>query len=158
MAPVCRSDARLLILGSLPGERSLSRQQYYAHPQNQFWTLLGHVIGINLNALVYDQRLLALKDSKIALWDVIAQATRMGSPDANLRHVNRNDLTYFITRLPQLRAVAFNGALAAKNGKNMLHSNSMIVQVMLPSSSAAYTLPLLEKVQQWQQLKTYLNP
>src|ERR1043166_1395751 len=83
--PVTRPDTRLLVLGSLPGALSLARQRYFAHPQNLFWRLIGAVIGRDLAALSYEERLEALLDAHVGLWDTVAAATRKGSLDADIR-------------------------------------------------------------------------
>src|SRR5690349_15955378 len=82
LPPVLRADARLLVLGSLPGEESLRAGRYYAHPRNQFWRLMEGAIGAPLDALGYDQRLARLVARQVALWDVIGAARRSGSLDA----------------------------------------------------------------------------
>ena len=76
--PVVDANTRLLILGSLPGDASLKAGQYYGHPQNGFWRLIGGVIGVDLAALPYPERLEALKAAGVGLWDVIAERTRPG--------------------------------------------------------------------------------
>src|SRR3954469_9703151 len=81
LPPIARTDARLFVLGSLPGDASLAAQRYYAHPSNQFWRLLGGAIGENLEALRYEARLERLAERRIGLWDVIASADRRGSLD-----------------------------------------------------------------------------
>src|SRR4051812_9892532 len=81
LAPIARRDARLFILGSLPGDASLAAGQYYAHPQNQFWRLLGRVIGEDLRAMTYDERLECVAKHRVGLWDVIGSAHRAGSLD-----------------------------------------------------------------------------
>ena len=86
-APHVAPDTRLLILGSLPGARSLAERQYYAHPTNQFWRLVGAVIGQPLAELDYDERLLRLRAAKIGLWDVIRTAERRSSSDREIREV-----------------------------------------------------------------------
>src|SRR5688572_32269481 len=92
MAPVGSKDASLLILGSLPGDASLKAQRYYAHPQNQFWRLLGHAIGETLDAIRYEDRLDRLAARRIALWDVVGEARRPGSLDAAIRGASPNQL------------------------------------------------------------------
>jgi double-stranded uracil-DNA glycosylase len=141
----------------LPGERSLSCQQYYAHPYNQFWRLLGALIGLDLSELSYDQKLHSLRNHQIALWDVVATAVRSGSLDTALRQVVSNDLTGLIARLPQLRAIAFNGATAARVGRQAgLPPGIKLLD--LPSSSPAYTMNFAGKLLRWQCLNDYLNP
>ena len=86
----------LLILGSLPGEASLRAQRYYAHPQNQFWRLLGSAIGEDLAAMTYDDRLARLAARGIALWDVVGEARRLGSLDGAIRGATPNRLADFV--------------------------------------------------------------
>src|SRR3954454_979722 len=79
LPPIARCDARLFLLGSLPGDASLAARRYYAHPTNQFWRMLLVDVGEDLADLDYEQRLARLADRRIGLWDVIASATRRGS-------------------------------------------------------------------------------
>ena len=85
LPPIASRDARLFVLGSLPGDASLAAGRYYAHPSNQFWRLLGMAIGEELADLDYETRLLLLKERRIGLWDVIASASRRGSLDQAIR-------------------------------------------------------------------------
>ncbi|MFA4892016.1 DNA-deoxyinosine glycosylase [Brevundimonas sp.] len=147
--PVVDANTRLLILGSLPGDASLKAAQYYAHPQNAFWRLTGGVIGIDLAALPYADRLEALKAAGVGLWDVIARADRAGSLDAAIRNAEAADLNRLVDSLPALRAVAFNGGTAARLGRRGLAPRPHITLIDLPSSSPAYTRPLSEKAAAW---------
>jgi hypoxanthine-DNA glycosylase len=108
MAPVGSRDARLLILGSLPGEASLAAQRYYAHPTNQFWRLLGLAIAEDLAVLDYDVRLERLAARDIALWDVVAEARRQGSLDGAISKPSastaRRPPPSAAVRLPPMRA------------------------------------------------------
>jgi hypoxanthine-DNA glycosylase len=148
---------RVLVLGSLPGEASLAAQRYYAHPQNGFWRLMGSVIGEDLPATDYEQRLTALLAHGVGLWDVIRDATREGSLDAAIREHSGNDLKTLVENLPALRAVAFNGGTAARIGRRLLEGVNVEL-VALPSSSPAYTLAFSEKEQAWGVLRAYLGP
>ena len=149
MAPVGSGDARLLILGSLPGDVSLAAQRYYAHPTNQFWRLLGGAIGEGLAGLDHDQRLARLVERRIALWDVVADATRSGSLDTAIRDAHSNPLADFVTSHPDLRAVAFNGKTAAAIGRRALGDATGLALIDLPSSSAAFTRRVEEKLRDW---------
>ena len=149
MAPVGAGDARLLILGSLPGDASLAAQAYYAHPTNQFWRLLGHAIGEQLAPLEYPARLDRLAARGIALWDVVADATRSGSLDAAMRAVRPNPLADFVALHPRLAAIAFNGRTAAAIGRRALGAAGELALIDLPSSSAALTRPLAQKMVDW---------
>ena len=147
--PVVDARTRLLILGSLPGDASLKAGQYYGHPQNGFWRLIGGVIGVDLVALPYPERLEALKGAGVGLWDVIARAERRGSLDAAIRNAEAADLNRLIDGLPALRGIAFNGGTAARLGRRSLANRASLDLIDLPSSSPAYTRPLAEKAAAW---------
>jgi double-stranded uracil-DNA glycosylase len=156
-APVTRPDTALLILGSLPGAVSLAEQRYYAHPQNLFWRLTGAVIDRDLVSLPYEARLEALLESGIGLWDTVASATRKGSLDADIRLSQASDIAALAATLPQLRAIAFNGATSARIGRRQL-AGTLLAMIDLPSSSPAYaSLPLEKKREAWLRLRAYLQ-
>ena len=149
-APHVAPDTRLLLLGSLPGARSLAEQQYYAHPTNQFWRLLGEVIGQPLAALPYDNRLTALRVARVGLWDVIRSAERHTSSDSLIRDIEAHDLPALVATLPDLRMIAFNGGKAAAIGRKQLSPQpDGVTLVDLPSSSAANTLGFAAKRDRW---------
>lgn len=155
--PIFDSEARVLVLGSLPGDRSLAAQRYYAHPQNQFWQLMSPVVGCDLVTLDYEDRLAALRASGVALWDVIGSARRSGSSDAAILDAEGNDIVALIGRLPKLRAVAFNGGTALKQGLKMLGPNFAGPSVVaLPSSSPLHTIGVAAKQPAWNQLAAFL--
>ncbi|HXH51988.1 MAG TPA: DNA-deoxyinosine glycosylase [Sphingomicrobium sp.] len=155
LPPIARADARLFILGSLPGDASLAAQRYYAHPTNQFWGLLGHVIGEELQPLNYTERLERLYRHRIGLWDVIASATRQGSLDQAIRAAEHNMIKAFLRNYPQVEAIAFNGSRAAAIGRRLIGTDHRLTLLDLPSSSAANTRPFDEKAAIWRQLARY---
>lgn len=148
-APHVAPDTRLLILGSLPGARSLAERQYYAHPTNQFWRLLGEVVGRPLANMPYNDRLAALREAKVGLWDVIRSAERHTSSDSLIREAEAHDLAALISELPDLRMIAFNGGKAAAIGRKQLPLLDRIAVVDLPSSSAAHTIGFAAKLERW---------
>jgi len=148
---VASSDARLFVLGSLPGDASLAAERYYAHPRNQFWRLLGAALGEDLQNLGYETRLERLTARRIALWDVVAEAERRGSLDQSIRRVGHNPLADYFATFPDLRAVAFNGSTAAAIGHRLLGGTSLTL-IGLPSSSPANTRPFAEKALAWRAL------
>ncbi len=155
--PIAAPDARLLVLGSLPGDRSLAAQRYYAHPQNQFWHLMSPVVGRDLALLAYDDRLHALREARVALWDVIGSARRAGSTDAAIVDIAGNDLPALIATLPQLRAIAFNGGTALKQGMKLLGRDVPGPEIVaLPSSSPLHTVGIAAKHPAWSALATFL--
>jgi len=158
-APFADARTRVLVLGSLPGDASLKAAQYYAHPQNGFWRLMGGVIGRDLHAMAYPERVEALRTAGVGLWDVIASAERKGSLDAAIRSPEAADLRGLIAGLPNLKAVAFNGATAAKGGRRILAGVEGLTLIDLPSSSPAHaSRTLAEKAESWAVLKDVLRP
>lgn len=155
-APVVAADTRLLVLGSLPGERSLAEHRYYAHPQNQFWRLMAPVIAReDLPQLPYERRLAALLAAGVGLWDVVASAERTGSADAAIRGVAANDLPALVGSLTALRAVAFNGGKALALGRPLL-AGTKLALVALPSSSPLHTIGVAAKQPAWSALRAWL--
>jgi len=155
--PVTRPDTRLLVLGSLPGVISLAEQRYYAHPRNLFWRLMSEVIGRDLVPLAYEDRLAALLDARVGLWDTVAAATREGSLDAAIRLHQASDLAALAAALPDLRSIAFNGATSAKIGRRQLGSAPGLALLDLPSSSPAHaSLSFAKKRDSWLRLAAYL--
>jgi double-stranded uracil-DNA glycosylase len=155
-APVTRPDTRLLLLGSLPGAMSLAAGRYYANPRNQFWRLAGAVIGRDLERLAYEERLAALLDAGIGLWDTVASAIRKGSLDQAIRLHEASDLAALAAALPALRAVGFNGGKSAAIGRRQLAGRADLALIDLPSSSPAFTAPFEAKRERWMTLRRYL--
>lgn len=154
---VADANCRLLVLGSFPGVRSLQARRYYAHPGNQFWKLMSPVAGVDLAALEYDERLVALVARGIGLWDVAQTARRKGSLDAALREVEARDLRTLAAQLPHLRAMAFNGGTAFRIGQRQMGANPPVALIPLPSSSGAHAIPLAAKQAVWNQLGAWLQ-
>jgi hypoxanthine-DNA glycosylase len=152
-APHVAPDTRLLILGSLPGARSLAERRYYAHPTNQFWHLVGEVVEQPLATLAYADRLIALREARIGLWDVIRSAERRTSSDSEIREVEAHDLAALVADLPDLRMIAFNGGKAAAIGRKQLPPLDRVAMVDLPSSSAAHTIGFAAKRDRWRALR-----
>jgi len=157
--PIAGPDARLFLLGSLPGDASLAAQRYYAHPTNQFWRLLGAAIGEELHQLGYETRLARLAEWRIGLWDVIGSASRRGSLDQAIREAQHNQVGHLLHDFPDLRAIAFNGATAAGFGRKLIgEPPDSVVLIDLPSSSAANTRPFAEKAAQWARVGKFVQP
>ena len=156
-SPVIDPHVRVLVCGSLPGERSLAARRYYAHPQNQFWALMGAVIDVDLSALAYEARLAALLAAGVGLWDAIGSARRVGSADAAIRDEAVNDLATLATTLPRLRAIGFNGATAHRLGLRALGQEAHRWRsVPLPSSSPLHTIGVTAKLPAWLGLRQWL--
>lgn len=140
---------RLLVLGSFPGAASLRAGQYYAHPRNQFWPIFGRLLGHDLAAADYPERLSVLRRHGIGLWDIYASCVRPGSLDSAIRDAVSNDLTRLRAQAPRLRLVAHNGAESARR-KAEVHALG-IAAVRLPSTSPANArLRFEEKLVIWE--------
>ncbi|HMK90650.1 MAG TPA: DNA-deoxyinosine glycosylase [Methylocystis sp.] len=139
--PVARADARLLILGSLPGQASLAAQQYYAQPQNAFWPLMGALFGAGRD-LPYPERLRILRERGVALWDVCESARRPGSLDSRIEpaSVVANDFASLFARCPNIERVCFNGATAARLFARLVAPTlpQGLATIRLPSTSPAH--------------------
>lgn len=155
LPPIGRRDTRLFVLGSLPGDASLAAGRYYAHPQNQFWRLMGMVIGEDLHPLPYDKRLERLAEHRVGLWDVIGSAQRPGSLDQAIRNANHNRIDRLIHDFPQLEAIAFNGGKSASIGRKLVGQAPGLALIDLPSSSPANTRPFAEKAAAWARLSAF---
>lgn len=157
LPPIAKADARLFILGSLPGDASLAARRYYAHPQNQFWRLVGPVIGEDLQSLEYEERLGRLAEHRIGLWDVIGSAVRSGSLDQAIRRAEHNRVEQLVQDFPEMRAIAFNGGTSARIGRKLVGFDHHVQLIDLPSSSPANTRPLDEKAAAWAHLARFLD-
>jgi hypoxanthine-DNA glycosylase len=149
LAPLIDERARVLILGSFPSEASLAAQQYYAHPQNQFWRILAAIIGLPLTEMDYAARQAAVKDAGIAIWDVYGGCTREGSLDADIRNARPNDLAGLTRIAPQLRRACLNGKTAGKFAPRLAALG--FATTVLPSTSPAYTLAFPAKLAAWRE-------
>lgn len=155
LAPVARPDANVLILGSLPGEASLAAAQYYAHPSNQFWRLLGAALGEEFHGLGYAEKLARVIDRRIGLWDMVAEGQRKGSLDQNLVTHRLQDIASLVSALPRLRLVAFNGSKAGLLASRLTGLDH-VARLQLPSSSAANTASFDDKLIYWRRIGDYL--
>ncbi|GHE47878.1 DNA-deoxyinosine glycosylase [Sphingobacterium griseoflavum] len=133
---VIPSNCRLLILGSLPGDRSLAEHQYYAHPQNRFWRTISTLLGNELPAS-YAAKLSLLARKGIALWDVCQMAWRPGSMDTDILHETPNPITALLGEHPSIKTVCFNGQKAEKLYDKYFERLPTIAYHRLPSTSPA---------------------
>jgi double-stranded uracil-DNA glycosylase len=150
--PVARADARILVLGSLPGARSIAEQRYYAHPQNAFWPIMRELFGIDGH---YASRCDQLLENRVALWDVLHRSVRPGSMDADIQlgSAVANDFHGFLGDHANIRLIAFNGKKAEHLFARLVSKDNVaqgIVRVGLPSTSPAYaSMPFSGKLAAW---------
>ena len=155
--PVADRRAEVLILGSMPGRDSLAAGQYYAHPRNLFWKIMAAMLGFDPQ-MPYRGRLKALRDARIALWDVIHSCRRKGSLDADIERGSDkpNDFLAFFREHPHIRKVFFNGSTAeakyVARVRPTVESFSLLYK-RLPSTSPAHaSLSYEQKLADWRVL------
>ncbi len=151
-APLLRDDARVLVLGSMPGRASLEAQQYYAHPRNAFWPIMAAHCGID-PAAAYAERVAALLDAGVALWDVLGECRRSGSLDADIEFdgARPNAIAALLEAHPLIRRVCLNGAAAATLYRRFrLPGPPRVELLQLPSTSPAHAgMGFAEKMRRW---------
>lgn len=153
---VWQADARLLILGSLPSDESLRMNRYYAHPRNAFWPIMEHLLGIDAT-LPYDDKLAQLVAHRIALWDVVASASRPGSLDSSIRNVTVNDIADLVAQSPNLERIGCNGGTAMRLLKRYFPDLAQRISVIqLPSTSPAAAMWTRE--QKEAEFRKFLQP
>ena len=141
-------NTETLILGSLPGDISLRKHEYYGNPGNDFWRLVGHAIGENLQEMNYNSKLETLKRHRIGLWDVFESGNREGSEDSKIRDEEVNQFSILKEMTPKLRLICFNGK---KSGKNEPILRKMGYETkVLPSSSGANRRFLERREFEWE--------
>lgn len=149
--PVAKPDARILILGSMPGQASLDANQYYAHPRNLFWRIMGELTGAGPD-VAYDKRMDILISKQIALWDVLQSCVREGSLDADIEEEVANDFPGFFKSHPQITHIFFNGQKAFKTYKSCDFVSSATLHVLPSTSPAHAALSFDDKLQMWSKI------
>ncbi|MBL6986983.1 MAG: DNA-deoxyinosine glycosylase [Methylobacter sp.] len=153
--PIEDLNAEIMILGSMPGQESLTAVQYYANRRNAFWKIMAELLGFDPDSS-YESRLHALKTARIALWDVLQSCTRTGSLDSRIDSgsITANDFKNFFHTHKHLRAVFFNGAKAESAFRQYVLPTVSTVNLSymrLPSTSPAHaSLSYQQKLQAWQ--------
>jgi len=151
-SPIVFRDSKILILGSFPSIDSFEKSFYYAHPRNQFWKILSAITGYPINNR--DQKIWLLKQSKLALWDMVKSCSRANSLDSSLEDIEVNDMATFLEEHPTIERIAFTGRLAERLFK--IHFDYLGVEsIYLPSPSSAYAkMSLQQKIEQYKERLT----
>lgn len=157
--PLVGKAPKVLVLGSMPGVASLEAQQYYAHPRNAFWPIMAELFDVDKGAH-YEQRCLQLTEAGIAVWDVLKACHRPGSLDQHIdpNTIEANNFAEFLAQHNDIAAIFFNGGKAEQFFRRSVLAGLSSVPDLekLPSTSPAHAaLSFEQKLQAWQQLKTY---
>lgn len=159
-APLIGEGCRVLVLGSMPGARSLLRDEYYAHPQNLFWPLMGELYGAGRD-LAYVDRVRLLQQRRVGVWDVLAQCERPGSLDGSISADSEipNDIAGLLRQFPDISTIALNGGKAQQGFRRHIEpvldaaTRQRLRVLSMPSTSAANAgIPFAIKRAQWQRL------
>lgn len=157
--PSIDKNSKILILGSMPGIKSLEEQQYYAHPQNRFWKVMASLCNYpNLSAMPYSKKLEILLQNNIALWDTIKSCERVGSLDSNIVKEIPNNIKKLVKDYPHIKTIGLNGnksyAMFKKHFPELIQTYNCI---HLPSTSPANARFKLEDlIMDWQVIKPHL--
>ena len=154
LPPVLARSTRVLILGSFPGEASLAARQYYAHPRNHFWPIVGALLGEPLAELPYRTRVARIRARGVGLWDTIVACRRRGSLDGAIRDAERAEVSRVRRASPELALVCFNGQTAGR--AEPVWRATGYRTLVLPSTSPAYTRPFAEKLAAWRAIAACL--
>ena len=155
--PIVDEQARILVLGTLPGEESLRRREYYAHPRNLFWPIIFGLFGAT-PSIDYAERLAFVMAHRIALWDVCELGEREASADSSIRSERPNAIDRLLEAHPLIRAVAFNGTTARRLYDRHFARRADLAYLALPSTSPAHArLDYGAKLARWTALREALS-
>lgn len=153
--PIIDDRSKILILGSIPGVKSLEKQQYYAHPQNKFWKIIFELLNEEFTE-DYSERVRILKKHQIALWDVIDSCERKGSLDSEIKNEEANQIAELLQKHPNIQAIFCNGGKSYKNLQKILGKNFRIPVILLPSTSPLHTVSFEKKLDDWKKILEYI--
>ena len=154
--PVVSESSQILVLGSVPGVKSLEMQEYYAHPQNAFWKIMFQIFDEEFTS-DYNEKLKILHKTGVALWDVIDSCERKGSLDSEIKNEEANRIEDLLKSFPNIKAIFCNGRKSFKNLEKILGKNPPVPVHLLPSTSPLHTISLEKKVEQWKIIKQLLT-
>ncbi|MFS4473716.1 DNA-deoxyinosine glycosylase [Chryseobacterium sp. T20] len=154
--PIIDTQSEILILGSIPGVKSLEKQQYYAHPQNKFWKIIFELLHEEFTDN-YTQRMEIIRKHHIALWDVIDSCERKGSLDSEIRNEEANQIAELLEKHPNVKAVFCNGGKSYKNLQKLLGKDYKLPIFLLPSTSPLHTVSFEKKLEEWRVILGFLS-
>ena len=153
--PIIDQESKIVTLGSVPGEKSLEKQEYYGHPQNKFWKIIFELFNENFSE-DYLEKIKILKKNKIAVWDVIDSCERVGSLDTTIKNEESNDILQLLKKYQNIKTIFCNGGKSYKNLQKIVGKNFEIPIYLLPSTSPLHTISFEKKLESWKIIKTFL--
>jgi len=156
-APIVNSLSKILILGTMPGIKSLEEHQYYAHPRNAFWKIMFRLFDKNFSEN-YEERKKLISENNLALWDTLKLCYREGSSDTNIKNEEANEIHNLLNKYPNIHTIIFNGKNAEKFYKRYFEKKEGIKYLTLPSTSPANaTKQFDEKFAEWEVIRNLLK-
>ena len=155
-SPIIDATSKILILGSIPGVKSLEKQQYYAHPQNKFWTIIFELFDEKFTE-DYTERINIVKKYHIAVWDVIDSCERKGSLDSEIKNEEANQIEELLETYPNINAIFCNGGKSYKNLQKILGKNYKTPVFLLPSTSPLHTVSFEKKLEDWKKILKFID-
>lgn len=153
--PFIDYQSKILILGSIPGAKSLEKQQYYAHPQNKFWKIIFKLFHEEFTD-DYAERISVLKKNHMAIWDVIDSCERKGSLDSEIKNEEANQIAELLNEYSNIKAIFCNGGKSYKNLQKLLGKDFRIPIILLPSTSPLHTISFERKFEDWKKILDYM--
>lgn len=153
--PIIDKNCEILILGTMPGEESLKKQEYYAFERNQFWKVIFSIFGEEMDDDNYESKKAFLLNNKIAIWDVLKSCDRENSSDSNIKNPVANDFKSLYIKYPNLKSIYFNGRKAEVLYKRLVVKNvnkDDLSLFNLPSTSPANAVKLEDKENEWRRI------
>lgn len=149
-------SSHTLILGSMPSKISIKETQYYAHPRNGFWHIMGELFDAGPDKQ-YEERLAVLQTNGIALWDVIRQCTRSTSLDSDIAEgsIVTNDFDSLFYEFSRIERIFFNGGKAEQSFKRYVlphisqSLNGISFKRLTSTSPANARHTLADKIELW---------
>lgn len=154
--PLIDEQSEILILGSIPGVKSLEMQQYYAHPQNKFWKIILELLNEEFTE-DYPKRIEILKKHHIALWDVIDSCERKGSLDSEIKNEEANQIGKLLEGHPNVKVIFCNGGKSYKSLQKLLGKSYKLPIFLMPSTSPLHTISFEKKFKEWEKILEFLG-
>lgn len=152
--PIVNKNCKILILGTMPGIKSLQKQEYYGHERNTFWKIIFLLFNEELN-INYSYKKKFLLKNNIALWDVLKSCNREGSSDSNIKNPIPNNIKELLVKYPNIKSIYFNGESAEKLFKRIIKNTFGDIDISfntLPSTSPANTIKFEKKYEKWKKI------
>ena len=150
--PIVNDQTEILVLGTMPGAMSLEKQEYYAHPQNQFWKIMFTLLAALPVSSDFSEKIGLLQHNNIGLWDILANCERKGSLDIHIKNQTENDIENLLRQHPKIKTILFNGKESFKYFSRKFKHIEGITYHVMPSTSPANTVSFAKKLEAWREV------